>query len=393
MIRLYALLPLLLIGQLLLAQMNDKFAGYTDFLQQEIKEERIAGAVSLIVKDGEILHEGAWGMSDREAEVAMKADDIFHLMSMTKPIVSVALMQLWEKDYFELDDPVSKHLMGFANLRVAKDVSEGKDGETVAVKSAITIRQVLSHTAGFSHGLSGSQLDNDIARALYFSPQKDIKSRVRTLTQLPMVGQPGEQWAYSASPDIAALLIEHFSGQTVADYLQKHIFKPLGMENTGYNMTAEQAARMPKLYKSVEGKLERDMMQMPANGHTVFGGSHGLLSTTADYGKFCEMLVNGGKANGKRVLKKKTLALMTESHIGGNVFRPGHTFGLGFGVVVDLPKDGLDSPGRHYWSGAYATYFFIDPANDLYAILMTQTSANRQPYGDELRKSVYSGIK
>ncbi|MFK8164958.1 MAG: serine hydrolase domain-containing protein [Lewinella sp.] len=387
------ILPLLLIGQLLNAQTTDKFASYTDYIQKEISEAHISGAVSLIVKDGEVLHQGAWGMSDREADVAMKTDDVFHLMSMTKPIVSVALMQLWEKGMFKLDDPVSKHLMGFSNLRVAKDVSEGKDGETVPVKSAITIRQVLSHTAGFSHGLSGTALDNDIAMALYFSPQKDIKSRVRTLTQLPMIGQPGEQWSYSASPDIAALLIEHFTGETVAEYLHKRIFKPLGMKDTGYNMTAAQAARMPKLYKPVDGKLERDLMQMPASGHTVFGGSHGLLSTTADYGKFCEMLVNGGKANGKRILKAKTLKLMTENHIGNNVFRPGHTFGLGFGVAVDVPEDGLDSTGRFYWSGAYATYFFVDPANDLYAILMTQTSGNRQPYGDELRKVVYRGIK
>jgi len=386
------ILPFLLIGQLLNAQAPDKFAAYSDYLQEEIAEERIAGAVSLIVKDGEVIHQGAWGMSDREAEVPMKTNDVFHLMSMTKPIVSVGLMQLWEKGYFKLDDPVSQHLMGFSNLRVAKDVNEGKDGETVPAKSAITIRQVLSHTAGFSHGLMGTALDNDIARALYYSPQKDIKSRVRTLTQLPMIGQPGEQWSYSASPDIAALLIEYFSGETVDDYLRKRIFKPLGMMDTGYNMSPEQAARMPKLYKVVDGELERDVMQMPANGHTVFGGSHGMLSTTADYGKFCQMLVNGGKANGKRILKKKTLELMTQNHIGSNTFRPGHTFGLGFGVTVDLPEDGLDSPGRYFWSGAYSTFFFIDPANDLYAILMTQTSPFSGQYGEALRKWVYKSL-
>ncbi|WP_020571883.1 serine hydrolase domain-containing protein [Neolewinella persica] len=387
------ILPLLLIGQLLNAQAPDKFAAYTDFLQEEIAEERIAGAVSLIVKDGEVIHQGAWGMSDREAGVAMKKDDVFHLMSMTKPIISVALMQLWEKGNFKLDDPVSKHLQGFSNLRVAKDVNEGKDGLTDPVKSPVTIRQILSHTAGFSHGLRGTALDKDVARALYYQPQKDIKSRVRTLTQLPMIGQPGEQWSYSASPDIAALLIEHFTGETVDDYLRKRIFKPLGMKDTGYNMTTEQAARMPKLYKVVDGELERDVMQMPANGHSVFGGSHGLLSTTADYGKFCEMLVNGGKANGKRILKAKTLELMTQNQIGNNVYAPGQTFGLGFGVTAELPEDGLDSVGRYYWSGAYSTFFFVDPANDLYAILMTQTSPFTGRYGDALRKWVYKSIK
>lgn len=385
--------PLLFIGQLLSAQAGNKFAAYTDYLQQEIAEERIAGAVSLIVKDGEIVHQGAWGMSDRQAGVAMKTDDVFHLMSMTKPIISVALMQLWEKGNFKLDDPVSKYLQGFSNLRVAKDINEGKDGETVPAQSPVTIRQILSHTAGFSHGLNGTALDNDVARALYYTPQKDIKSRVRTLTQLPMIGQPGAQWSYSASPDVAALLIEHFTGETVDDYLRKNIFKPLGMTDTGYNLSPAQAARMAKLYKVVDGKLERDVMQMPASGHTVFGGTHGLLSTAADYGKFCEMLVNGGKANGKRILKGKTLELMTQNHIGDNVFAPGQTFGLGFGVTAELPEDGLDSVGRHYWSGAYSTFFFIDPANDLYAILMTQTSPYTGRYGDALRKWVYKSIK
>lgn len=390
---LFFFLPLLFTGQLLTAQMGDKFSGYTDFLQQEIDSNHFAGAVSLVVQDGKVLHRGAFGFSDVEAEQKMQEDQIFHLMSMTKPIISVGLMMLWEEGNFKLDDPVSKHLLGFSNLRVAKNVQEGKDGETVSAKTPVTIRQVLSHTAGFSHGLSGTPLDNDIARALYFSPQKDIASRVKTLTELPLVGQPGAQWSYSASPDIAALLIEHFTGKTVDEYLKKKIFQPLGMENTGYNMTAAQAARMPKLYKSVDGKLVRDVMQMPANGHTVFGGTHGLLSTAADYGKFCQMLLDGGKANGHRLLKEKTIGLMTQNHIGELPFTPGQSFGLGFAAITEMPKDGLDSVGRYFWSGAYSTFFFVDLANKLYAILLTQTSPFTGRIGDDLRKQVYGGLQ
>jgi len=388
----FALFGLLTVACLSAQQATD-FTTYTDYLETEIAEQRIAGAVSLIVQNGETVHEGAWGFSDKEENVAMKEDQVFHLMSMTKPIVSVAAMMLWEEGKFKLDDPISKYLSGFENLRVAKDVKEGRDGATIPAKSVPTIRQLLSHNAGFSHGLSGSALDNDVAKALYFSPQADIASRVNTLTELPMIGHPGEQWSYSACPDVISLLIEKPAGMTTAEYLQTKIFAPLGMEDTGYNMTEAQAARMPKLYKVIDGKLVRDQMQMPANGHSVFGGTHGLLSTAADYGNFCQMLLNGGEANGQRYLKASTIELMTQSHIGDVRYRAGHTFGLGFGITTATPEDGSDSKGRFQWSGAYSTFFFVDPANDLYAILMTQTSPFTNRYGEELRKHVYEAVK
>lgn len=390
--RLTFTLFMLLAVTLLTAQKANDFSGYSNYLEKEIAEERIAGAVSLIVMDGEVVHEGAWGYSDKEEKVLMKEDQVFHLMSMTKPIISVAAMMLWEEGEFKLDEPISNYLPGFENLRVAKDVKAGKDGATVPAKSVPTIRQLFSHTAGFSHGLSGSALDNDVAKALYFMPQADIASRVKTLTELPLVGQPGEQWSYSASPDIIARLIEKLSGMTVAEYLQTKLFDPLGMEDTGYNMTEAQAERMPRLYKVVDGKLVRDMMQMPASGHTVFGGTHGLLSTAGDYAKFCRMLLNGGQADGHRYLKASTIELMTQSHIGDASYRPGQTFGLGFSIVTDKPEDGTDSQGRYFWSGAYSTFFFIDPANDLYAILLTQTSPYTGRYGEALREHVYQAI-
>lgn len=377
----------------LFAQEAMSFEGYAGFLEKEIAEERIAGAVSLIVQDGKILHSDSFGMSDREESKKMARDQVFHLMSMTKPIISVAFMSLYEEGKFKLDDPVSKYLEGFDQLKVATDFSKGLDVATTPAEKPVTIRQILSHTAGFSHGLSGSALDNEIARALYYSPQKDIASRVKTLTEMPLHFQPGERWFYSASPDIVALLIEKFSGQSVDAFLKDRIFTPLEMTDTGYNMSEAQAARMPKLYKSVDGKIERDFNQMPANGHTVFGGTHGLLSTAADYGKFCQMLLNEGKANGQRIIKKKTLELMTQSHIGEAPYAPGETFGLGFAITTDLPEDGLSSVGRYYWSGAYSTFFFVDPENDLYAILLTQTSPFTGSYGDALRKWVYKVVK
>lgn len=388
------LIILVFCGAGLFAQAATKdFTAYTDFLQSEIDEDQIAGAVSLVVKDGKVVHHGSWGYSDKEAGEKMNEDQVFHIMSMTKPIVSVAAMMLWEEGKFKLDDPISKYLDGFENLRVSTDLSKGKDGPTVPATSVPTIRQLFSHTAGFSHGLGGTALDNDVARALYYAPQADIASRVKTLAELPLLAQPGEKWSYSASPDVLALLVEKLSGQPTDEFIQERILEPLDMQDTGYNMTAEQAARMPKLYKIVDGKLVRDVMQMPANGHTVFGGTHGMLSTASDYAKFCEMLLNGGKANGHRLLKAETLALMTSPNVGKAQYVPGQTFGLGFGVSTADPEDGLGSKGQFFWSGAYSTFFFVDPANNMYAILMTQTSPYTGKYGDALRKYVYEAIR
>ncbi|MEL7163025.1 MAG: serine hydrolase domain-containing protein, partial [Bacteroidota bacterium] len=315
--RAHFFLFLLVATSSLFAQRKMDFSAYTDFLQTEIAEDRIAGAVSLIVRDGKVLHESAFGHANREEGTEMVTDQVFHLMSMTKPIVSLAFMMLHEEGKFQLDDPVSKYLDGFDELRVATSFKEGKDVKTVPAKEAITIRQVLSHTAGFSHGLSGSPLDNDVARALYYAPQEDIQSRVATLSKLPLHFQPGTRWFYSASPDILSAMIEKFSGMTTADFLQKRIFAPLGMKDTGYNLPEATAAKMAKLYKVVDGKLVRDIMQMGATGNKVYGGTHGLLSTTADYGKFCQMLLDGGTApDGTRLVKSSTLELMTQNHLG-----------------------------------------------------------------------------
>ena len=392
--RINLFLLLLVCGGLLSAQSEwGSFSPYSGFLQREVDKENIAGAVSLVVKDGEVVHRGSWGYADREAKTEMREDQIFHIMSMTKPIVSVAAMMLWEEGKFKLDDPVSKYLDGFENLRVTTDPAKGKDGPTVPAKTVPTIRQLFSHTAGFSHGLGGTALDDDVARALYYSPQADIASRVKTLTELPLLAQPGEKWAYSASPDVLALLIEKLSGQSPDVFIRERILDPLEMDDTGYNLSAERAARMPKLYKIVDGELVRDRMQMPANGHTVFGGTHGMLSTAADYAKFCEMLLNGGAANGHRLLKAETIRLMTQPNIGNAAYTPGQTFGLGFGVSTADPENGLGSKGQFFWSGAYSTFFFVDPANKMYAILMTQTSPYTGKYGDALRSYVYKAIR
>ncbi len=389
----FSLLLFMLIGSgVLSAQKNYDFSPYDSFLKQEIENGEIAGAVSLVFQNGAIIHDETYGFADKEEEVPMAKDQVFHIMSMTKPIITIAAMMLWEEGHFKLDDPVGKHLEGFDDLHVAKDVEAGKDGETVPAESTVTIRQAMSHTAGFSHGLSGSKLDNDFAMAMYYMPQENIASRVKTLTSMPLVAQPGTRWFYSASPDILALLVEKYSGMTAAEFLNKRLFEPLGMTNTGYNLPAEKAARMAKLYKVEEGKLVRDLYQMGATDNKVFGGSHGLVSTAPDYLKFCKMLLNKGTYDGKQFLKESTLALMTSNQLGDIPYTTGQGFGLGFGLLTETPENGIGSKGQFFWSGAYSTFFFVAPEKDMVAILMTQRSPYTGKYGDAMWKHVYEGI-
>lgn len=362
----------------------ERLAKYEAFLKKEIADGRIPGAVSYIVKNGQLVHNAAYGYSSLKDKAPMQEDQILHLMSMTKPIISVAFMMLYEEGHFFLTDPVSKYLPQFKDVKVAKDVNAGVEGATEPANKEITIHHLLTHTAGFSHGLAGTKLDNAVAKALYLEPQKNIESRVNTLAGMPLVGHPGEQWYYSASPDVLALLIEYFSGMNVADFLQERIFDPLEMKDTGYNISKENQKRWGPVHNySKEGKMINSPEQLPIEGNTVFGGTHGLFSTAPDYMTFCQMVLNKGKWNGKEYLSPKTIEIMTMNQIGDLQQGPGQGFGLGFGVTTDVAASkSLGSAGRFYWGGAYSTYFFIDPKEELIAILMTQI----QPYNNRYRK-------
>ena len=373
---------------------SERLSSYEIFLKKEIDEGKIPGAVSYIMKNGKLAHNFTYGYADLDNKTPMREDQILHLMSMTKPIVTVAFMMLYEEGHFFLSDPVSKYLPQFEALKVAKDVNIGLDGATEPANQDITIHQILTHTAGFSHGLAGTTLDNEIAKALYFEPHKNIKSRVNTLAKLPLTSQPGDKWSYSASPDILALLIEHFSGMNVADFLQKRIFDPLAMKATGYNISKENQHRWGPVHNyNKEGKMANSTQQLPIEGNTIYGGTHGLFSSASDYMTFCQMLLNNGKWNGTHFLSPKTIEIMTINQIGDLPQGPGQGFGLGFGVTTDLAASkSLGSEGRYYWGGAYSTYFFIDPKEDLIAILMTQIQPYSGYYGSIFQQFIYQSI-
>lgn len=373
---------------------NTRLDRYGDFLKQEVVLGKIPGAVSLVTRKNKIVHSEAYGFMSLEEKSPMSKDGIFHIMSMTKPIVSVAFMMLYEEGHFQLTDPVSKYLPQFKNLKVATDASQGLDGPTEDIQSQVTIHQLLSHTAGFSHGLGGTQLDKEIMQALYFEPQKNIEDRVNTLIDLPLIGQPGAQWYYSAAPDVLSLLIEKFSGMNTAEFLQERIFDPLGMRDTGYNVAKKNQKRWVPVHNYNEaGKMVNSEQQLPVEGNTVYGGTHGLFSTAADYMTFCQMLLNQGSWKGRQYLSPKTLEIMTINQVGNLYQAPGQGFGLGFGVTTDLAASkSAGSVGQYYWGGAYCTYFFIDPEEELIALLMTQVQPYNDYYSTVMRQFVYQAI-
>jgi CubicO group peptidase (beta-lactamase class C family) len=367
---------------------------YTNYLQQEIDDGKAPGFVSMVYRNGHLAHYEALGYSNVDDQKAMIADNIFFIQSMTKAVVSTAFMMLYEEGHFQLNDPVYWYLPEFQDSRIAIDPAKGKRGDTEPVKGPIRIIHLLTHTSGLSHGLGPSKLDQDYRQAMYMQPVT-IAERVQAMASLPLVGHPGEQWYYSASPGVLSRLVEHFSGMTTAEFLQERLFNPLGMEDTGYNVEEAKHDRVVTLYSlNKEGRIVTDRRQTPLKGNTVFGGSNGLFSTAGDYLKFCRLFLEKGKApNGTQLLSPKTIHLMGQNHVR-DLYQPsGYGFGLGFAVITNLADIGaLGSVGQLSWSGAFQTFFFIDPAENLAAVLMTQINPYKNFYGRKMPQFVYQAI-
>jgi len=375
----------------------ERLSRLAGFLEDEITKERIPGAVVKIFRKGALAHFESYGYTNIEARTPLQKDQIFYIQSMTKPIVSVAFMMLYEEGHFELADPVSKYLPEFKDVEVAVYEDGEMDSKVVNAKKVtqeITMTHLLTHTAGFSHGLGRSDIDQQYGMALYRdNNHKTIADRVGVLTELPLLAEPGEMWYYSASPDILALLIEKFSGMSTAEFLQEKIFDPLEMKDTGYNIREEAKLRAPGLHVVNENKLLHSPRQTPVSGNTIFGGTHGLFSTASDYMNFCQMLLNEGEYQGKRLLSRKTVELMTVNHVGDLYPEDGFGFGLGFCVKTDLAdSESLGSVGHYFWNGAYNTYFIIDPQEEMIAVMMTQFAPYTDYYRRKFKHFVYQAI-
>jgi CubicO group peptidase (beta-lactamase class C family) len=342
-------------------------------IEHYIGSEQIAGAVTLVAREGKVVHLQSHGYRDREAGIPMEEDDIFVIMSMTKPIVSTALMMLHEQGEFLLTDPISRWLPEFAEMQVRESGSQEEGGLVPA--RPITVRHILTHTAGLA--TSGTQA----AEVEEVATDSPLRARVRRLAASPLNFQPGDRWQYGSATDVVAALAEAISGQSMDDFLRERIFQPLGMNDTHYNVPQEKWNRRARVYnpdRENDGRIQPRPVTEP-NPTRVFGGVAGLSSTVPDYFKFAQMVLNGGEYNGVRLLSPKTINLMISNHIGElpvSLKGSGYGFGLGYSVLRDpgAANEPL-TPGSYGWGGAWGTYYVNDPTEELLAILMIQISS------------------
>lgn len=404
------------------------FAAYDNYLSSEVNEGRLIGVQGIVYQDGKVVYEKSYGFRDRESGDSMKGNELYFIQSMTKPIVSAALMTLYDEGKFLLDDPISKYLPEFSNLQVVNDPTMGSSSGTYPATSPVTIRQVLSHTAGMSHGIAPIAYDKEIWNALILNPNiKTLGDRVTALSKLPLMWDPGSKWNYSFTPDIVGRLVEVISKKDLSAYLQEKIFDPLGMKETGYNLTEDQQKRVMVVYGfNPDSSLRKMDLQPSSSGNTIYSGVNALFSSAKDYLSFATMLLNRGELNGKRILKPETVDLMTADQTGGVKFRldtasqyiklangivtdslgtlnlePGYHFGLGLAILQDPAKAKRNdvTKGEFFWSGANATYFFVNPSKKLIGIFMTQIASVGTPnpygfyFGDQMRTAIYKGVK
>jgi CubicO group peptidase (beta-lactamase class C family) len=361
------------------------------YIRDYVDTNQIAGAVTLIARKGKIVHYEAQGWRYKEENQPMTKDSIFTLMSMTKPIVSTALMMLWEDGRFMLDDPIAKWLPAY------KDKMVRVDGKLVKPDRPVTVRHVLTHTSGLA--LSENEAPNPETpaptttqtrgpAAPQAAPAAAPSSRrpatlgeaIDRAAPVPLAFHPGDRWQYGASTDYVGVLVEKISGMTLDEFLRRRIFEPLGMRDTHYNVPREKVNRVAAVYRpDPQGKITLFRKPEFREPTTYFPGVAGLSGTAADYFKFSQMLLNGGEYNGQRLLGRMTVDMMFSNHIGAgkNVYvrGAGYGFGLGGAVLTDPAKapDAL-SIGTWTWGGAYGTIFWIDPVEELIPIMLIQIS-------------------
>ena len=355
-------------------------------LQRYVDENRIGGAVALVLRDGQPVYERAVGWSDKEAGRRMTTDTIFRIASQTKAITSTAILSLVEEGKLTLTDPVSRVLPQFAKTTVASG------GSIVPATRAITIRDLLTHTAGISYGTEPAIASQYEAKGLgpaaglgWYTADKDepVCATMERLATLPFVAQPGEQWVYGYNTDILGCVVERASGMSLDAFVKTRITDPLRMTDTQFFLPAAQRNRLAAVYASGDDALIKRAPDGPrGQGNYVdgprrsFSGGAGLLSTARDYGRFLEMIRRGGELDGVRILAPRTVRLMTTNQVGTLHSATGLGFGLGFETTDRYGANGMDSEGAFGWGGAYGSVYRVDPEAKLVMVLMIQLLPN-----------------
>lgn len=384
---------------------SERLKRLSEALNGYVREGKLPGGVALVARKGKVAYVEAFGQRDREAGAPMREDSVFRIASQSKALVSVGVMMLQEEGRLLINDPVGRHLPEFRETTVAVP-KQGGGYEVVKAKRPVTVRDLLTHTAGVGYG-GGVARDRWEAAKItgwYFADRDEpVGATVARMAALPFDAQPGERWVYGYSTDILGALVERVSGQPLDEFLRARIFEPLGMRDTHFYLPESKADRFAVVYSAKEsGGLER----APEPGGMVgqgaylkgprksFSGGAGLLSTANDYARFLSMLLNGGELDGKRLLSRKSVELMTVDHLNGIAYREGQGFGLGFTVVKDLGSRGqTGSVGEYGWGGAYHSTYWVDPKEQLVVVYFTQLiPARGLDDHDKLRALVYQAI-
>ncbi len=372
-----------------------------DVLQAEVERQRLPGAVALIARHGKLALFESLGALDPATGIPMTRDAIFRIYSMTKPIVSVAAMMLMEQGQLLLSDPVAKYLPEYSAQKLASLVNGVV--QLQAVQQGATIQDLLRHTAGLTYEFMGSApVQRQYAQTRIGSRERSNAGFSHELAALPLMFEPGTVWEYGRATDVLGRLIEVVSGQTLGAYLQEHIFQPLGMTDTGFSVPAQQHARIAEPFaRDPEGGVQMRVFDVREDAALESGGG-GLASTATDYARFLQFMLNKGELDGVRLLGPRTVDFMTADHLGdipvnsgaSRALLPlGHGFGLGFAVRKQLGVASVPgSVGTYFWGGMAGTTFFVDPAEDLFAILMLQAPNQREYYRMLFRDLVYATL-
>ncbi|HSZ07616.1 MAG TPA: serine hydrolase domain-containing protein [Steroidobacteraceae bacterium] len=353
-------------------------------MKELVDQGRLAGSVTMVARHGKVVEFDAAGKRDLASNAPMQKDSIFRIYSMSKPITGVAMMMLFEEGKWQLNDPVAKYIPEFAKLKVY-----GTDASNNVVMKdpahPVTMRELMSHSGGFTYGFfSNTPVDKLQLEADLLNPNNTLDEFIKRVAKLPLNAQPGTEWHYSISVDIQGYIVQKLSGMPFEEYLEKRIFKPLGMVDTGFYVPKEKLNRFAEFYTyDKDGKLQAVGVKEGLNHDfaakpTLSSGGGGLVSTAADYMRFCQMLLNGGQLDGVRLLSPLTVELMHTNVLPPNIptLAPGAGFGLDFAVYTDpVAAGGYFGKGSYFWGGAAGTWFWIDPVNDLIVLGMIQQAA------------------
>lgn len=387
-------------------------------MKQSVADGDTAGMTYILLRHGQVADFKSIGK--QTPDKAMTLDSLFRIYSMTKPITGVALMQLYEKGKWQLDDPITKYLPELANLKELTWDADGKvvvgaDGMPVLTKprKPATMRQLMSHTAGFGYGLSDGDPVNRAFREKGVLAARDLDDLMKKVAEIPLMYEPGTRWFYSIAVDIQGYLVQKLSGQKFGDYLKQHVTGPMGMTDTAFYVTPDRKPRFSEVYHW--DRQQNALIMNPARTDRgdyadptrLESGGGGLVSSTHDYARFCQMLLNKGEIGGKRILKPETIRLMAQNHIGDlrltmnfGSSQSGFDavrFGLDFAVYTDPGAAGLPfGKGTYFWAGAAGTWFWVDPVNDLAFVGMIQNLGGNRPGGINFRndsgKLIYAAL-